>query len=90
VKIKYVGQFIKHFYRRIQPYPNLSYQFDERVKLFLNSPNHPILKSHKLKGAKKDRRAFSITGDTGDIRVVYFTEGDFIYFVDIGTHNQVY
>lgn len=87
MKIKYVGQFIKHFYRRIQPYPHLNYQFDERVKLFLNSPNHPILKSHRLRGKKKDRRAFSVTGD---IRVVYFIEGDIIYFIDIGTHNQVY
>lgn len=87
MKIKYVGQFIKHFYRRIQPYPQLNHQFDERVKLFLKSPNHPILKSHKLKGKKKDRRAFSVTGD---IRVVYFIERDIIYFIDIGTHNQVY
>ena len=87
MKIKYVRQFIKHFYQRIQPFPNLNRQFDERIKLFLSSPNHPFLKNHKLKGEKKDRRAFSITGD---IRVVYFIEGGIIYFVDIGSHNQVY
>lgn len=87
VKIRYVGNFIKHFNKRIEPHPNLSQKFDERIKLFLASPNHPILKDHQLKGNKISFRAFSITGD---IRVVYYTKEDFVYFVDIGTHNQVY
>lgn len=33
------------------------------------------------------KRAFWITGD---IRVVYRVRGDTVYFLDIGTHNQVY
>lgn len=86
-KIKYVGNFIKHFNKRIEPHNNLSQKSNERIKLFLINPNHPILKDHPLRGDKIGFRAFSITGD---IRVVYYTKEDFVYFVDIGTHNQVY
>lgn len=85
--IRYVGHFIKHFNKRIEPHINLSQKFDERIKLFLIDPNHPILKDHQLKGNKIGFRAFSVTGD---IRVVYYTERDSVYFVDIGTHNQIY
>lgn len=86
-KIRYVGNFIKHFNKRIEPHLNLSQKSNERIKLFLINPNHPILKDHQLKGNKIGLRAFSITGD---IRVVYYTKEDFVYFVDIGAHNQVY
>lgn len=86
-KIRYVGNFIKHFNKRIEPHINLSQKFDERIKLFLANPNHPILKDHQLKGNKISLRAFSITGD---IRVIYYLKGNTISLVDIGSHNQVY
>lgn len=85
--IRYVGNFIKHFSKRIEPFTNLSQKFDERIKVFLTDSSHPILKDHQLKGDKIGLRSFSITGD---IRVVYYIKEDCIYFVDIGTHNQVY
>lgn len=86
-KIKYVGNFIKHFNKRIEPFTNLSQKFDERIKLFLTDSSHPILKDHQLKGNKIGFRSFSITGD---MRIVYYTKEGRISFVDIVTHNQVY
>ncbi len=87
MNIKYIGKFKKHFKERVQSHSNLYQKFNERVDLFVKSPDDPILKDHSLKGSKQRFRAFSITGD---IRVIYFLEADNVYFVDIGSHNQVY
>jgi len=47
-----------------------------------------LLKDHPLTGKKQGLRAFSITGD---VRIVYhFVSDDFVEFLDIGSHNQVY
>lgn len=87
MEIKYYKKFIKNFRKRIEPYPNLLTQFDERIKEFSLDPSNPVLRDHPLKGEKADFRAFSITGD---IRVIYSKGEDYIYFIDVGTHNQVY
>lgn len=87
MKIKYTGKFIKHFKQRIKPHSQLVLRFNQRASLFLDSPINPILNDHPLKGKKRNQRSFSITGD---IRVVYFIEDGDAYFLDIGTHNQVY
>ncbi len=87
MNIKYIGQFSKHFKQRIKPNSHLLGSCTERTRLFIESPKHPLLKDHKLKGKQHELRAFSITGD---VRVVYFIEGDIIYFIDVGSHHQVY
>ncbi len=87
MRIIYTATFKKHLKKRILHRRKLYQKFKKRVELFINSPDDPSLRDHKLKGAKKGLRAFSITGD---IRVVYYKEGECIYFLDIGTHTQVY
>lgn len=87
VNIRYTGQFIKHFNKRIEPYPHLKAKSDDRIKIFLDNPGDPILKNHNLKGNKTGLKSFSITGD---IRIVYSQNNSTIYFLDIGSHNQVY
>lgn len=87
MQINYTKKFRKNFNKRISRNKKLNQQFLERLQLFLRNPQEPFLKDHKLTGAKKHLRAFSITGD---IRVLYYQEGEKIYLVDIGTHNQVY
>ena len=60
----------------------------DRIKLFVENQNNPIIKDHQLTGAKKDYRSFWITGD---IRIIYYQiSKNEVLFVDIGTHNQVY
>lgn len=87
MNIKYIGRFQKHFDIRIKPHTNLVKRFQERVDLFIKDFDNPILKDHQLKGEKSQLKAFSITGD---IRVIYFVKEGNAYFIDIGSHNQVY
>jgi len=79
--------FLKHYKKRILPFPNLDKKFEERLKLFIHSPNNPSLHNHKLVGSLEGLRSFSITGD---IRIVYRTFGNIIELYDIGSHNQIY
>jgi addiction module RelE/StbE family toxin len=66
----------------------LQKKFKERLVLFFNNPNDPLLKNHPLKGDLVGFRAFSITGD---VRVIYkVISQKEVRFTDIGTHNQVY
>lgn len=87
MNIKYIGRFQKHFDLRIKPHTNLVKKFQERVGIFTQDFNNPILKNHQLQGEKSQLRAFSITGN---IRVIYFVKGEDAYFIDIGSHSQVY
>ncbi len=61
--------------------------FHQRLKLFTQDTHHLLLRDHTLSGKLQRHRAFSVTGD---IRVVYYIHNGIAYFVDIGTHNQVY
>jgi len=88
VKIELHPTFKKSYNKRISNKPKLVLKTAERIKLFQETLNDPILKDHQLKGSKSNLRAFSITGD---IRVVYMEVSDeHIILLDIGTHNQVY
>ena len=87
MKAHFLKLFRKHYQKRIKQTPSLDKRFEERYLLFLKDPTNPILKDHVLKGDKLGMRSFSITGD---IRVVYNFLENTAYFVDIGTHSQVY
>lgn len=85
--IKYHKEFSKNYKKRIASNPKLVTQFQIRLKQFLENPNNPGLRVHKLTGKRSSYRAFSVTGD---IRVVFKIVDDELWLYDIGTHNQVY
>lgn len=87
MKVEFTHKFIKIFKKRISSQKALNNKFDERTIFFSKNHTDPILKDHELKGNLQGFRSFSISGD---IRVVYYIKGNTAYFVDIGTHNQVY
>ncbi len=87
MQIKYHREFTKSYKKRIAQKPKLVSQFQKQLEKFIQSPNDPILKDHKLIGEKSEFRAFSVTGD---IRVVYKIVNNEIWLYDIGSHNQVY
>ena len=88
MKIERHPSFKKAYRKRIAHNEKLVAQTLERIVLFQQNPNHPLLKDHALTGAQKHHRAFCITGD---IRIIYFpVNQDHLIFLDIGTHNQVY
>ena len=80
-------KFKASYKKRILPFKNLDKKFEARYDLFTVNSNSPLIRDHKLKGATKGYRAFSVTGD---IRIIYYVKNNIAYFVDIGTHNQVY
>lgn len=87
MKIHFTKSFKKVYSKRIRQNKNLEKRFDQRYDLFFDDPSDEVLKDHALSGRLQGYRAFSITGD---IRVVYYIYDETAYFVDIGTHNQVY
>lgn len=87
MRVNFTKNFKKSYKTRIQPHQNLDKRFEGRFKLFVRNKSFEVLKDHPLGGKLKGFRAFSITGD---IRVVYCIHENTFYFVDIGTHNQVY
>ena len=86
-KIEYSRLFKKHFKLRILNNQKLSTKYFERFELFLSNPSDPVLDDHGLTGTMLGKRAFSITGD---YRVVYRIDEEYIVLYDVGTHNQVY
>jgi mRNA-degrading endonuclease YafQ of YafQ-DinJ toxin-antitoxin module len=87
MRIDVSKKFISIFDKRFRSNKSLQKKFKERTRMFEVNPANPLLHDHPLKGTKEGYRAFSITGD---IRVMYIIDHDTAYFLDIGTHNQIY
>lgn len=87
MEITYTKNFLRNYKRRIILNKSLDNKFKQRLGLFLQDPRNPTINDHKLAGAMKELRAFSITGN---VRVIYRSESNKATFIDIGTHNQVY
>ncbi len=87
MKIEFTHKFIKNYKKRFSHKLNIQKRFNERSRKFAENPNDPILLDHALSGKLDGYRAFSITGD---VRVAYYIHNNIAYFIDVGTHNQVY
>ncbi len=68
-------------------------KFVKQLELFLDDEFHPSLKTHELKGDRKNEWSFSVTHE---IRAIYrkeITDGKTVViftFIDIGSHAKVY
>lgn len=63
-------------------------QFEEKIKIFLQNPFHPILNNHELHGKYKGLRSIKITAD---LRVIYETvKKDIVLFLTIDSHGNLY
>lgn len=60
---------------------------EKQLILFENNDKHPSLRNHKLLG--KLDGYWSISVGMG-FRMIYYVNGGEAYFVDIGTHDEVY
>lgn len=87
MKVEFTHDFIKIYKKRFSHKQKIQKQFNERTKLFVFDNENPLLRDHELSGKIQGHRAFSITGN---IRVIYYLYKNTAYFVNIGTHNQVY
>jgi addiction module RelE/StbE family toxin len=78
----------KKFQKKLNKYPFLKEQAEERIILFITDPFHPILNNHPLVGKWEGYRSINITGD---FRAIFeFIEDDVAYFVDLDTHSNLY
>lgn len=59
----------------------------KKLELLILNENHPSLRKHKLNGKMHNLWSISINKS---IRMVYVDMENEYYFVDTGTHNQVY
>lgn len=68
-------------------------QFHTKLEIFLENEFDPRLRTHRLKGKRKNEFSFSVSDD---IRAIYIKEivnnQEIIIFtfIDIGSHNRVY
>ena len=79
-------QFQKRYGRLNRP---LQTKIDAAIARFRKNPLEVSLRNHALIGKLAGKRAFSVTGD---MRIVFEEYQNYIvvYFLDVGTHNQVY
>jgi mRNA interferase YafQ len=57
------------------------------LKRFAADPQDPLLRTHRLKGDLGDYWAFSVDDD---LRVLFRRDGDVLFLVALGTHDEVY
>ena len=63
-------------------------KFNERLEIFIKTPNDKILHNHPLKGGKRGLFSINITGD---LRAIYsFKKKGVVVFRDIDTHSNLY
>ena len=85
MKLKQSRIFIKQFN---QLPPKIQNQFQARLRLWLEEPNHPQLRVHPLVGRYAGYWSLIVTGD---VRALYYFEGDtVVVFAFIGRHYQLY
>ena len=81
-------EFRKEFKKRYKKLPaKVQAKFDERLQLFIDRPNHPLLHLHTLSGADYPVETINITGD---YRAQFLRTKTLISFIRIGTHSELY
>jgi len=85
--------FVRAFKRVIQRQPDLRKDIEDTLKLLVQDPFAPQLKTHKLRGKLSGSWACSIGYD---LRIIFdFVKSkkqkeDDIFLIEIGTHEEVY
>lgn len=57
------------------------------LRRFAADPQDPLLRTHKLKGDLADYWSFSVDDD---LRVLFRRDGEDVFLVNLGSHDQVY
>jgi len=61
---------------------------EERIVLFQNNSQHPLLQDHALQGTISSRRSINIGGDLRALYRVVDTKA--VQFITISTHSELY
>jgi len=57
------------------------------LRRFAADPHDPLLRIHKLKGELAEYSAFSVDDN---LRVLFRWDGEDVFLVNLGTHDEVY
>jgi len=80
--------FKRSYKKRVRNNSRLKKKFREKMKIFLENPFFPQLRTHKLSGKLAGQWAFSIDDDC---RIVFeFVGKDQVLLIDVGSHDEVY
>lgn len=86
--IKLSPLVVKELARIKQKDKKLSERIHKQLLIFSSNPKHPSLRVHKLTGSMNNIWSISVSMS---IRMVYkLLDKDNAYFIDIGTHEEVY
>ena len=79
----------KQFDKQYQKLPRkVKKQFGERLKLFFDDENHPLLHTHILSGEYRGCKNFNVNAD---VRAVFMIrDTGTVYFSAIGSHSELY
>jgi addiction module RelE/StbE family toxin len=81
-------EFHKDFTKLYKKLPRkLQLQTQVRVELFATDPDNEQLRRHALKGEFSDYWSINISGDC---RALYEDYGDYVLFIKIGSHSELY
>ena len=81
------GRFKKKLRDFLRARPELREIVREKLTILQENPHNPRLKTHKLTGKLKGFYAASITYEH---RLVFYAEGNLIFLLALGTHDEVY
>ncbi len=81
--------FSKTFQKQYKKLPQkIKIQVKNRIELWQEQPNNPLLRLHRLDGKMSQFYSINITGD---IRALYEIVDENVYIYEmIGTHSQLY
>ncbi|PIR93361.1 hypothetical protein COT99_01155 [Candidatus Falkowbacteria bacterium CG10_big_fil_rev_8_21_14_0_10_43_10] len=84
MRIHHTNRFLK----KLEKSPiKIQEAFKQKLRLFINDKNNPLLNNHKLAGQLNWYRSINITADW---RALFREDKDIIYFITIGTHSNLY
>lgn len=81
----YSEYFKKRLKKRLEKSPKLKLKISKQLKILTQDIHHPSLKTHKLKGTRKDEYAIWIEGN---LRITFLVIDDRLLLTDIITHDE--
>lgn len=87
MNVYYSPQFIKKYKKLTKKDKDLGTLIKSKITLFLFDSKNSSLKLHKLKGELRDDWSITIKSN---LRIILTHEEENVYFLDIGSHDEVY
>jgi mRNA interferase YafQ len=84
LRVKASNRFLRKAKKLREPRASL---LRAALRRFAADPQDPLLRTHKLKGDLSDYWSFSVDDD---LRVLFRWDGDDVFLVNLGSHDQVY